>query len=159
MFYPNTQADAILFNWWDEANPLSGGELSLVATASSGTVTDDDGSHNWLTSSAFPDGSVVKVIKGSDAIPANCTYHLVGTAGNNDRIIITPTSTWADEANIPYHIISYPARTAIHLIQPKDTNEYSMWVPFPGPKGFEFHNLVLETISSTCSAQLYLAHD
>lgn len=154
MFYPNTQADAILLNWWDEGNPIASSEMFFNATASSGTVTETDDT-NPLTSTLFPATGVVRVLGGSGTT-ANHTYHLIGAAGNDHRIIIDPTSTWADEGPFDYHTITYPARVAIRMIQPADTNQYSMWVPFPGPFGFRFPNLVLETISATCSAQLYL---
>jgi hypothetical protein len=157
MFYPNTQADAILFNWWDEANVLYEG--SFNASSDTGTITETNTSTHTLTSARFPATNVVQFLANSSCVADNKTYHLIGTAGNDHRIIVDPTSTMTDESTKDYHVKVYPSRVAIHMIQPADTNQYSMWMPFPGPKGFEFHNLVLESISSTCSAQLYLAHD
>ena len=155
-FVPNAVSDAFDLNWWDEANATASSELNITATASGGTVTDDDGSHNYLTSSAFADGSVVKVIQTAGAA-GNRTYHLVGTAGDDDKIIITPTSTWADESNIMYHIINYPARPFLNGLQPTATNtHYSMYWYF-GPQGVYLPNLVLESISTSAYLQIYLA--
>jgi len=155
-FVPDDVSDTFDLNWWDEANATASSELNITATASSGTVTDDDSDHDYLTSSAFADGSVVKVIQTAGAA-GNRTYHLVGTAGNDDRIIITPTSTWADESNIMYHIINYPARPFLNGLQPTATDtHYSMYWYF-GPQGVYLPNLVLESISTSAYLQIYLA--
>jgi hypothetical protein len=154
-FYPNQQADAIQFNWWDESNPLAGSNIAFTATASTGTVTNASASADVMTSAAFPDGAVVKVIDSSGAA-GNKTYHLIGTAGNDDRFVVTPTALWADEATIYYHVTAYPARAAFQFKQPYDTNELSMWFTFGGD-GLRLPNLTLETISSTCSAIVYIA--
>jgi len=154
-FYPNAAADAILFNWWDESNPLSGSNIAFTATASSGTVTNTDTAADVMTSAAFPDGAVIKVIDSSGSASYK-TYHLIGTAGDDDRFVITPTSTWGDESSTYYHVTAYPARAAFQFKQPKDTNENSQWFAFGGD-GLRLPNLTLETISSTCSAIVYIA--
>jgi hypothetical protein len=152
-FYPAAENDSILFNWWDEANPLAGSNIAFTATASTGTITNADAGANVMTAAAFPDGAVVKVLDSSGAA-GNKTYHLIGTVGNDDRFIVTPTALWSDEASKYYHVVSYPARTAFKLLQAKDTNEESLWFQM---EDILMPNLVLETISASCSAIVYIA--
>ena len=155
-YYPNAVANAVALKFWDEANPTTSSELNITATASTGTVTDDDASHNYLTSTAFAAGSVVKVI-GSSGDASNKTYHLVGTAGNNDRIIITPTATWADEANIMYHIIDYPARSFYNRLTSTATNTHESNYVYFGKYGVVLPNLILSALSASSYVQIFIA--
>lgn len=149
---PSSAAGTITLNYWDETAINTSSNLTLTATASSGTVTDDNASHDWLTAAAFPAGDVVQVLATTGAA-GNKTYHLIGTAGNNDRIIITPTSTWADEANKTYSIQSFPSKLAfIGLTQA--TTAMDAWYPFPQP--IRFPNLILGT-ATNAAVKIYLA--
>ncbi len=150
-FYPNAVSDAIDLNFWDEANAISATNIVMTATAASGTVTDDDATRNVLTS-AFADGAVVKVLGGSGAV-ANHTYHLIGTAGDNDRIIITPTATWADETSKFYEIIAYPARAFFNALQPTVTSTHESKFHYFG--GVCVPNLICETLSTSAYALIY----
>jgi hypothetical protein len=150
-FYPNAVSDVLDLNFWDEGNPITATHLVMTATASTGTVTDDDATRNVLTS-AFADGAVVKVLSGSGSA-ANKTYHLIGTAGNNDRFIVTPTASWGDEANKFYEIVAYPQRPFFNALQPgAATTHHSLFHYFGG---VELPNLVLETISTSAYALIY----
>ena len=155
MFYPNTQNDSVLFNWWDEGNVLYEG--SFNASSSTGVITETNVDTHTLTAARFPATDVIRFMPDSTCLAANETYHLIGAAGDDHAITVDPVTTMTDESTKEYHVFVYPSRVAIKMVQPKDTNEYSMWMPFPGPMGFRFPNLTLETISSTCSAILYLA--
>jgi hypothetical protein len=148
---PSSVDGLVLFNYWDESNAAT--TLAMTASVSTGTVTNDDTAADVLTSANFPDGSVVKVIKSSGAA-ANMTYHLIGTAGNDDRIVITPTSTWADENNKYYTIASYPARRAFGIATRHVDlcNEFRYF----GDEGIWFPNLILETATNAV-ATIYLA--
>jgi hypothetical protein len=154
MFYPNTQADAILFNWWDEAEPYTP-TSSSAATVHATTHIDSTGT--FASTTAFAATNVVRISHYTGAYKIeNETYHLIQTRTSDNILTIAEASLTADSAcSMTFH--PYPSRVAIQLVQPADTNQYSMWVPFPGPNGFTFHNLALESISATCSAQLYLA--
>lgn len=149
---PSAVDGLVLFNFWDEADANTGSHLTITATASSGTVTDNDTANDKLTAAAFPAGDVVKVISTSGSATYK-TYHLIGTAGNDDRIIITPTSTWGNETSKVYEIISYPARRAFgvatrHLDL---CNEFR----FFGDEGIWLPNLILATATNAV-ATLYL---
>lgn len=149
-FYPNAVSDVLDLNFWDEGNAYT--TMFMTATASTGTVTDADAASNLLTAGNFPDGAVVKVWEGSGAA-ANHTYHLIGTAGNNDRIIITPTSTWADEATKTYKITSYPQRPFFNALQPGAATTHQSKFHYFG--GVYVPNLICETLSTSAYALIY----
>jgi hypothetical protein len=154
MFYPNAVSDVIDLNFWDEGNAITGTSVDTVATAVTGTVTDDNGALNLLTS-AFADGAVVKV-KTSNGLAANHTYHLIGTAGNNDRFIVTPTASWTDEANVFYSMVAYPQRPFFNALQPGAATTHESKFHYFGEHGINVPNLVLETISTSAYALIYL---
>jgi hypothetical protein len=154
-FYPAAVSDAFDLNWWDEANAIADTTVDTVATAVSGTVTDDNGALNLLTS-AFADGAVVKVNKSS-GLAANRTYHLIGTVGNNDRFIVTPTASWTDEANVRYSMVAYPSRPFLNGLQPTVTNTHESKYWYFGSRGVWVPNLVLEAISTSAYLQIFLA--
>jgi hypothetical protein len=149
-FYPNAVSDALDLNFWDETTAAL--DSFMTATASSGTVTDADTGHNVLTSAACPDGSVVQVLSGNGAV-GNKTYHLIGTAGNDDRIIITPTSTWADEATKTYRFKVFPQRAFFNCLQPTVTNTHESKFHYFG--GVCVPNLICETLSTSAYALIY----
>ena len=149
-FYPAAVSDVVDLNFWDEGNAYT--TMTMTATASSGTVTDASASRNLLTAANFPDGAVVKVTHG-DGAAANHTYHLIGTAGNDDRIIITPTSTWADETTKNYTLTSYPQRPFFNALQSTVTNTHESKFHYLG--GVYVPNLILETISSNAYVLIY----
>lgn len=149
---PSSAGGTATLKYWDQSAINTSSHLALTATASSGTVTDDDGSHNWLSATAFPAGDVVQVTQTNGAA-GNKTYHLIGTAGNNDRIVITPTSTWADESNKDYVIKSWPAKMAfVGLTQATTAKDgfYSF------PRGLELPNLILSVVTNA-TVYLYMA--
>ena len=153
--YPAALSDAFVLAWWDEANPLTAG-LTFNASASSGTVTDTDVDHNVMTSTVFPAGGVVQVTYSNGAA-ANKTYHLIGTVGNYDRFIVTPTSTWGNENTINYTVKTYPARYAFDGLQPKAADTFKSDPQFFGDDGISLPNLILASISSTNHLLIYLA--
>jgi hypothetical protein len=150
LYYPNAVSNALDLNFWDETTAAL--DSYMTATASSGTVTDADTGHNVLTSTACPDGSVVQVLSG-DGDAGNKTYHLIGTAGNDDRIIITPTSTWADEAAKTYRFKVFPARAFFNCLQPTATNTHESKFQFFG--GAYVPNLICEGITASSYAIIY----
>jgi len=117
----------------------------------SGTVTDADTAHDVLSSTAFPATSVVKVLGGSGSVNYH-RYHLIGTAGDNDAIIIDG-STWGDEASKTYEIISYPARAFFNATCTGITNDFSSQYYYLG--GVYVPNLIAETITSGAYAIIY----
>jgi hypothetical protein len=152
---PNAAGDAALLSWWDELNPTTNSELGLNATISgSATFTDTDTGNDKLTAAAFAAGSVVKII-GSDGLPANQTYHLIATAGNNDRFITTAASL-TNEVAVNYHITDYPVRIGIQFLS-QATNKKQEYIFF-GDKGHWFPNLVLTSISASATVILNMAH-
>ena len=153
--YPAAVQDAFSLAWWDEANPLTAG-LTFNATASSGTVTDTDTAHDAMTSTVFPAGGVVQVTYSNGAA-ANKTYHLIGTVGNNDRFIVTPTTTWGDEGTINYTVKTYPARVAFDGIQTKAADTFGSMSWFFGDEGIWLPNLVLASITNNSHIIIYLA--
>jgi hypothetical protein len=151
LYVPHAITDVIDLNFWDEANPTASSNLFMTATASSGTVTNDDTAADVLTSAAFPATSVVKVIKGSGSATYH-RYHLIGTAGNDDRFIIDG-STWGDETSKTYEIISYPARAFFNATCTGITNDFSsQYYPLGGVR---VENLICETITSGAYAIIY----
>jgi hypothetical protein len=153
MFYPSTQADAMLLKWWDEDS------TTLVANGITWTVTTSTDNTVTATTSAFPntwlDGNVVKCVYDNAATNTKL-YGLIKTAGNDTRFV-THLAPFTNEVASKGDWACYPTYTALRLIQPKDTNEYSMWVPFPGPNGFKFPNLAIDSLSASCTAVIYLA--
>lgn len=148
---PSSAGGTITLKYWDMSSYNTGSYLALTATAATGVITDDDGSHNWLSATAFPAGDVVQVIKTSGAA-ANKTFHLIGTAGDNDHFHVTPTSGWSDEANKEYVIKCWPSRNAfVGLTQAttaKDEFYYFGEIEFP--------NLVLATVTNA-TVYIYMA--
>jgi len=151
-FYPKAVSDAIDLNFWDEnpSNVLL--DSFMTATVSSGTVTDDDTAHNVLTSTACPDGAVVQVLGGSGSTTYH-TYHLIGTQGNNDAIVITPTTTWGDETSKTYRFKVHPARAFFNALQPTVTNTFESKFHYFG--GVRVPNLICETLSTDAYALIY----
>ena len=149
-FYPAAVSDVLDLNFWDEGNAYT--TTFITATASSGTVTDASTSENLLTAANFPDGAVVKVWEGSGSATYH-TYHLIGTAGNDDRIIITPTTTWGDEAAKTYKITSYPQRPFFNALQSTVANTHESKFHYFG--GVYVPNLILEAISTSAYALIY----
>ena len=150
-FYPNAVTDAFDLNFWDEANPISGGDTFFNATASSGTVTDTDTDHDVMTSTAFPDGGVVLVQETTGAV-ANKTYHLIGTQGTDDAFVVTPTSTWGDEATKDYKVITYPQRPFFNGLNSTVANTMESRHFYLG--GTRVENLILEAISTSAYLQI-----
>lgn len=151
LYVPHAITDVLDLNFWDEGNANTGSHTFMTATASSGTVTDADTAHDALTSAAFPATSVVKVLGGSGSTTYH-RYHLIGTAGNDDRIIIDG-STWGDEASKTYEIISYPARAFFNATCTGITNDFSSQYYHLG--GVYVPNLIAETITSGAYAIIY----
>jgi len=150
MFYPTTEAHAFELKWWDEDSTTLQSDLVTytITTATDDTVTASGGTpfpNTWL------DGNVVKCLKttGSDT----GVYGLIKTAGNN-TVFVTHLSPFTTEASKVGNWACYPSYTAFKGIQPKDTNEESMWFPFPG-NGFLFPNLALDSLSAG-SIQIYV---
>ena len=152
--YPAAVQDAFSLSWWDEANPLTSG-LGFNANASSGTVTDTNATHDVMTSTVFPAGGVVQVTYSNGAA-ANKTYHLIGTEGNNDRFVVTPTTTWGDEGTINYTVKTYPARVAFDGIQTKAADTFGSMFWFFGDAGIRLPNLVLSSISDSSHLIIYI---
>ena len=157
-FYPNQQADAIQFNWWDEANPVATTKKFVPSITITGTTTITDADTGGVLTNAYADGDVLKLFPagefGGNGSAANHTYHLIAMAGDNNVIVTAASLTNEDTKS--QKLESYPARVAFKFKQPNDTNERSMWFPFGG-QGLRLPNLTLETISSTCSAVVYIA--
>ncbi len=158
-FYPNQQADAIQFNWWDEANPVSGAARAVASvTITSNTTLTDADTGGVLTAARYADGSVLKLFPkcdgGGNGSAANHDYHLITTAGDNNVIVVSGGLT--NETTKSQKMDAYPARVAFKFKQPNDTNEASLWFSFGG-NGLLLPNLVLESISGSCSAIVYIA--
>lgn len=155
MLYPTTDpANIFYFNAWDEGAPITGTDIWVPSATITGTntFTNDDTAADVLTS-AYADGAVLKIVRSSGLV-ANKKCHLIDTAGDNDAIVTKASLT--NEAQVGYHIVAYPARVVLKCIMPYDNNEQSLWIPFDGEKGFGFHNLALEDITSGATAVLYL---
>ena len=149
-FYPAAVSDVLDLNIWDETTAAL--DSFMTATASSGTVTDADAGHNVLTSAACPDGSVVQVLGGSGSATYH-TYHLIGTAGNDDRIVITPTSTWGDEAAKTYRFKVFPQKPFFNALQSTVANTHESKFHYFG--GVCVPNLICETLSTSAYALIY----
>jgi len=150
LYYPNAVTDILDLNFWDESSVAL--DSFMTATASSGTVTDGDTGHNVLTSTACPDGSVVQVLGGNGSATYH-TYHLIGTAGNDDRIVITPTSTWGNETSKTYRFKVFPQRAFFNCLQPTATNTHESKFQFFG--GQYVPNLICEGITASSYAIIY----
>lgn len=142
MFYPYDKADILQMNWWDEANPST--TITIVGTVHTTSHIDSDGA--FADATAFADGNVFKIhhYTGADKL-TNETYHLMG-AQNDDTLTVVATSLTAD-AECTMSITPYPARVAVKMVQPLDSNIQSLWVPFDGERGQRFPNLTLETLT------------
>jgi hypothetical protein len=151
LFIPHAITDVLDLNFWDEGNAVAASHTFMKASVSSGTVTDDSASHDALTSAAFPATDVVKVIGGTGAA-AYHRYHLIGTAGNDDRIIIDG-GTWGDENNKTYEIICYPARPFFNATCTGITNDFTTQWYYMG--GIYVPNLICETCTSGGTAIIY----
>lgn len=155
---PSAAGGLVLFNWWDEANAVSGANRSLGnCTITSTTTITDAATGGVLTAARYPATNVLKIFKtiegGGNGSTANHTYHLIETAGDNNVIVTAASLT--NEANKSYKFDCYPSRTAISITTPgtEVVNEYR----FYGSDGIWFPNLVLETITNVTKAVLYLA--
>lgn len=156
-FCPNQQADAIQFNWWDEANPIATSKKFVGSVTTTSTTTFTDAATGGVLTSIYADGAVMRLfppnLGGGNGSSANHTYHLITTAGDNNAIVVASSLT--NEETKSQLIEAYPARVAFKFKQPNDTNEQSLWFNFGGD-GLRLPNLTLETISSSCSAIIYI---
>ena len=151
LFYPTTEAHAFELKWWDaDSTTLNSGVITYtITTSTDDTITASGGTplpSTWL------DGNVIKCLEttGSDT----GVHGLIKTAGNN-TVVVTHLSPFTTEASKVGMFACYPTYTAFKAIQPKDTNELSMWFTFPGERGFEFPNLALDSLSGG-SIHIYL---
>jgi hypothetical protein len=153
LFVPHAITDVIDLNFWDEANATTASDLFLKASAASGTVTDDSsGSRDIITSTAFPDAGVVKVLATSGLV-ANKKYHLIGIQGDNDAFIVDPAASWGDENNVNYHIICYPARDFYNCSFSGITNDFESKYVYMG--GVYVPNLACNAVTSGSYAIIY----
>lgn len=144
MFYPNAVDDAVLLNWWDESNPYT--TSTIVGTVHGTAHIDSVGA--FADTTIFADGNVVNIHHYTGAYKtANETYHLIGTRADNTLTMVE--ASLSTDSACTMSLTSYPARTAVKIVQPTDTNQLSIWMPFDGEMGFRFHNLTLETISGS----------
>ena len=146
MFYPNAQADAAQFLWWDEDSPAITvkGVTYTVTTATDNTVTSTGNLTN-----AWADGKVAKCLISTGV---NATkYGLIKTAGNNDAFV-THLAPFTNEADKVGDWVCYNTYNAIKLKQPFDTNELSMYIPID----FTFPNLALDSASASTTITLYV---
>lgn len=156
---PSAAGGLVLFNWWDEANAVSGANRALGNCTITGTNTFTDAATGGvLTAARYPATNVLKIFGagegGGNGSTANHTYHLIETAGDNNAIVTAATLT--NEANKSYKIDCYPARTAISITTP-GTEVVNEWRYF-GERGVWFPNLVLETSTNVTKTVLYLAN-
>jgi hypothetical protein len=151
MFYPTTQNHAFELKWWDEGDTTL---RTSVCTYTIDLVSADH--HVKATTNVFPttwlDGNVVKCLStsGSDA----GKYGLIKTAGDLDEFTAHLIPFTAEASKVG-DWACYPSYTAFKGIQPKDTNQQSLWFPFGGERGFEFPNLALDSLDAG-SIQIYL---
>lgn len=153
IFYPNAEGDAAQFLWWDENSPaVTTTDVTYTITVSTDNTVTSTGNFP----STYADGKVVKIWKtsGSDA----GKYGLIKTAGNNNAFVthLAPFTTEANKVGSFYCLNTY---NAIKLMQPKDTNEHSLQISFPGPKGLWLPNLALDSLSSSATIALYPSTD
>lgn len=149
-FYPAAEGDAAQFVYWTEDTS----EVSAAATATGVTYTVTVSTDNTVTStgnfaSTWADGKVAKCTKttGSDW----GKYGLIKTAGNNNAFVthLAPFTTEADKVG---NWICYTTYNALKIMQPKDTNEESVFHPV----NFTFPNLALDSLSTSATIVLYV---
>ena len=151
MFYPNDENDAFELKWWDEdSTTLNSGVITYtITTATDDTITASGGTpmpNTWLA------GNVIKCLSttGTDTGVTG----LIKTAGTG-TVVVTHLSPFTAETKVGT-FACYPSYSAFKGKGPTDTNEISQWFPFCGERGFEFHNLALNSMSATCTLTLYL---
>lgn len=149
-FLSAAENDAFTLLWWDEDTPavkLRGATYTIT------TSTDDTITSTGNFASTWADGKIAKCLKttGTD----NGVYGLIKTAGNNDAFVVH-LSPFTAEASKVGDWDCYTSYTAFKGQQPKDTNEQSLWYPFDGERGFEFPNLALDALSTSCAVHIYV---
>ena len=150
---PSAAAGLVLFNWWDEARPIANTKQFLTGTITGTNTLTATG----LLTSIYADGSVIKIFPvnkgGGDGSVANMTYHLIGTAGDNDAIVTAETSLTNETAKT-YLLEAYPARKAFSIATPgtEVINEFRYF----GEHGVLLPNLTME-LATNAVAIVYLA--
>ena len=149
VLHPNAGADSVLFNYYDVTAPITAG----TKADKTGTIT----STNTLTSTAnltnaVTDGSVFELLR-TTGVATNLGRKLVETAGDNDVIVIHDDD-WTNEASKVYSWITYTQRQALKIVSP-GTEVVDQEIDF-GPGGWEFPNLIIETLSANATVDLYI---
>ena len=153
MYYPAAVDGEFLLKWWDEdSTTLNSGVITYtITTSTDDTITASGGTplpNTWL------DGNVIKCLNttGSDTGVTG----LIKTAGNN-TVVVTHLSPFTAEASKVGVFACYPTYTAFKGKASKAADtETSMWFPFGGERGFEFHNLALDDLDTSDVIVLYL---
>jgi hypothetical protein len=152
LFVPHAITDVLDLNFWDEGNAVSDSEIFFSASGVTGTITESVTTNDTLTAARLPATNVIKVLEGSGTVD-NHTYHLIGTAGDNDKFIVDPTTSWTDEATKKYHTKTYPARPFFNCTCTGITNDFSsQYYPLGG---VYVPNLICEAITSGAYAIIY----
>lgn len=138
LYVPNAASDDILLKEWDPETALAAGTKYIQ--------TGSIASNNQLTStgnlpSTIVDGSVFRITASSGAA-ANIDYHVVETAGDNDKIVVHDDD-WTDESSKIYSWTTYLTHPAM-VYKAGASDESPIRDSWSPPK--RFNNLTLETI-------------
>ena len=147
VFYPNQQADAAQFVYWDENDTPAAQSIGVTYTNTDSTDTTVTSTGNFA--STWADGKVAKITKttGSDT----GKYGLIKTAGNNNAFV-THLMPFTTEASKVGDFYCYTTYNALKLKHPNDTNEEGKFVLV----NFLFPNLALDSLSTSAGITLYI---
>ena len=151
-FYPNAVDDAFQLKWWDEdSTTLNSGVITYtITTSTDDTITASGGTplpSTWL------DGNVIKCLEttGTDTGVSG----LIKTAGDN-TVVVVHYSPFTQEASKVGVFACYPSYNALrgHAEKAADM-EHSMFMSFG--EGFWFHNLALDSLSTSAAIDIYVS--
>jgi hypothetical protein len=153
---PNAASDVAVFNFYDLSGKyaeLSGTYTSdaILATITSGTT------FTMASGTVLPntcrDGDVFKITYSNGSSANWPSTNVITTAGNN-TVIVCANAGWTNEAGVAYNFSTYPYRPAFKLMVPT-TDKVEVQLDF-GCCGQWFPNLIIETLSSSAIARVYI---
>jgi hypothetical protein len=157
VLYPNSAADLAVLNYWNPEALISAGCNTTFGTAYTGTISSTTTltiSGGTLLPSTITDGSVFEIIEGTGTSANKNRPVLVTTAGNNTVVVTTDATVWTDESTKQYTWKTYQNYLFAKLLTPA-TEKQMIQMDFANP--FRLPNLILETISSSATIQVFIA--
>jgi hypothetical protein len=152
---PANAGDTITLLQYKTATPIANSSLQFTGTITSNSTLKDDAyaSENIITSSAFPQFSLLNIRKTGGSAD-NRGLHLITTAGDNDQVVCSDAK-WplTNEASKLYEVEAFVGTTFYKILSP-GTDKQSVGRYFDTP--LEFENLALSVITNGATLLLYI---